>query len=163
VRARIAWSPFSLVVFDKGGTLIDFRAMWCGWAMDLAQRLETRLGPPIAERFFEALEFDPRSGRIAPTGRLAAFPMSSLRVLTADVLTEAGLSGEAAKAMVAAVCGQELKRACHDPTRHRPRFVFHFHARKLEPARSLWPLRKHLLRQDAHCDRSGRFHSGGVE
>jgi hypothetical protein len=38
VRARIAWAPFSLVVFDKGGTLIDFRAMWCGWATDLAQR-----------------------------------------------------------------------------------------------------------------------------
>lgn len=102
-RARIDWAAFSLVVFDKGGTLIDFRAMWCGWAMELAQRLETRLGPPIAERFFETLEFDPRSGRIAPTGPLAAFPMSSLRVLTADVLTEAGLSREAAEAMVASV------------------------------------------------------------
>jgi phosphoglycolate phosphatase len=102
-RAQIDWAAFSLVIFDKGGTLIDFRAMWTGWAMELAQRLETRLSFPVARQFFDALEFDPHSGRIAPLGPLATFPMSGLRILTADVMTEAGLSREAADALVTSV------------------------------------------------------------
>ena len=38
-RAAIGRPRFSLVVFDKGGTLIDFRAMWCDWAIEIARQL----------------------------------------------------------------------------------------------------------------------------
>jgi len=93
----------ALVVFDKGGTLIDFRAMWGEWAIELARQLEAHLSPSIATRWLEALEFDPLSGQIEPAGPLAVLPLASLRVFTADVLAEAGLSPQDAQAAVAAV------------------------------------------------------------
>jgi len=93
----------ALVIFDKGGTLIDFRTMWGEWAAELARQLEANLGSTIAGRWLEAIKFDPLSGQIDPVGPLAVLPLASLRVLTVDVLAEAGLSPQAAKAAVAAV------------------------------------------------------------
>jgi len=102
-RAELGQPRFSLVVFDKGGTLIDFRAMWCDWAIEIARRLEAEVGLSIADRFFAAIGFDPRSGYIDPLGKLAVLPLPSLRALTPDVLVEAGLEREAAEATVARV------------------------------------------------------------
>jgi phosphoglycolate phosphatase-like HAD superfamily hydrolase len=102
-RAAMGRPRFSLVVFDKGGTLIDFRAMWCDWAIEIARRLEAQVGFSIANRFFVAIGFDPRSGYIDPLGKLAVLPVSGLRALTPDVLVEAGLEREAAEAAVARV------------------------------------------------------------
>ena len=51
-----------LVVFDKDGTLIDFDAMWAGWVVGLAARLEAALGHPIRDELYVALGFDPASG-----------------------------------------------------------------------------------------------------
>ncbi len=102
-RAAIGQSRFSLVVFDKGGTLIDFRAMWCDWAIEMARRLEAEVGLSIAARFFVAIGFDPRSGYIDPLGKLAVLPVSGLRALTPDVLVEAGLERKAAETTVARV------------------------------------------------------------
>jgi hypothetical protein len=94
---------FSLVVFDKGGTLIDFRAMWCDWAIEIARRLAAQVSLSIADRFFVAIGFDPRSGYIDPLGKLAVLPVSGLRALTPDVLAKAGLERGAAEATVACV------------------------------------------------------------
>ena len=102
VSALAAFAP-ALVIFDKGGTLIDFRAMWGEWATELARQLEADLGSTIASRWLEALKFDPLSGQIDPVGPLAVLPLASLRVLTVDVLVEAGLSHQDAEAAVAAV------------------------------------------------------------
>ena len=102
-RAAIGRPRFPLVVFDKGGTLIDFRAMWCDWAIEIARRLEAQVSLSIADRFFVAIGFDPRSGYIDPLGKLAVLPVSGLRALTPDVLVEAGLEREAAEATVARV------------------------------------------------------------
>jgi phosphoglycolate phosphatase-like HAD superfamily hydrolase len=82
----------SLIIFDKDGTLIDFHAMWAGWVTELARRLETTTGLTIANQLFKAMDFDPDTGRITPTGRLAVSPMADLRSLTSDVLRESGLS-----------------------------------------------------------------------
>jgi len=93
----------ALVVFDKGGTLIDFRAMWGEWAADMARRLEVRPSSAVAGRFCEMLGFDPRSGEIDPVGTLAVLPVASLRARTVDVLIEAGLARHVAEAKVASV------------------------------------------------------------
>ena len=99
--------PFSLdgiqlIIFDKDGTLINFDAMWGAWVIDLARRLESATGLPIADRLFRAMGFDPGSGRVAADGRLAVTPMAILFTLTVDVLREAGLSREASEAAVSA-------------------------------------------------------------
>ncbi|HLO36010.1 MAG TPA: hypothetical protein VK194_08005, partial [Candidatus Deferrimicrobium sp.] len=44
-----------LVVFDKDGTLISFDAMWGGWALDLAARLEIATRRPVAGDVFATI------------------------------------------------------------------------------------------------------------
>ncbi len=75
-----------LVVFDKDGTLIDFHAMWGGWARDLGSRLETAVGRPVAGDVFAALGFDPGAGTVAPGAPLATGTMSGILDLVAAVL-----------------------------------------------------------------------------
>jgi hypothetical protein len=81
-RAQMGRPTFSLLVFDKGGTLIDFRAMWCDWAIEMARRLGSCLGFAITDRFFKALGFSPVSGWIDPLGPLAVLPVEGLRCFT---------------------------------------------------------------------------------
>ena len=100
---RLARLGETLVIFDKGGTLIDFRAMWGEWATRLAERLEAQLDFPIADRFFEVLGFDPSSGWIDPAGGLAVLTVAGLYTLTVDLLVKAGLTSQAAKAAVAGI------------------------------------------------------------
>ncbi|HEU4327004.1 MAG TPA: HAD-IA family hydrolase [Roseiflexaceae bacterium] len=92
-----------LVIFDKDGTLLDFAAMWGGWALDLALRLERAAGLPLLDRLGTALGFDPRSGAPTPEGPLAVEPMAALRAYAASTLAEAGLSPARAEAAIAAV------------------------------------------------------------
>lgn len=91
-----------LVIFDKDGTLIDFHAMWGGWAIALARDLEAAAGMPVAEPLFAALEFDPVASRVAPAGPLALWPMASLRELVVDVLRAAGCNEAAVQAAITA-------------------------------------------------------------
>ena len=93
----------ALMIFDKGGTLIDFHGMWSGWVTELARRLEDVTYSPVTDRLFHAMGFDPDSGQIAPDGRLATTPMGVLRTLAVDLLCEAGLSQQASEAVVADV------------------------------------------------------------
>ena len=89
-----------LIIFDKGGTLIDFRGMWSAWIRELARRVESATGLPMAGPLFHAMGFDPGSGRIDPAGRLATGTMADLRALTVGLLHEAGLSRPASDAAV---------------------------------------------------------------
>jgi len=84
----------ALIIFDKDGTLIDFKAMWGNWLIVLAQRLEEATGLLIATQLFEAMNFDANTGYIAPEGNLAVTPMAGLRAITYRVLGAAGLSDE---------------------------------------------------------------------
>lgn len=79
-------APIQLVVFDKDGTLIDFHAMWGGWARELGGRLEAVARRPVSSDVFTAIGFDPVSGRIAPNGPLAVSTMTGLADLVASVL-----------------------------------------------------------------------------
>ena len=54
-----------LVIFDKDGTLIEFHAMWSGWAIALADGLERATGRPIRETLYAMLGYDAAAGRRA--------------------------------------------------------------------------------------------------
>ncbi|MDO8484175.1 MAG: HAD family hydrolase [Candidatus Limnocylindrales bacterium] len=90
-----------LVIFDKDGTLIEFDAMWSGWAMDLAAALRDGTGVPIETSLFAMLGFDPATGRILPGGGLAATPMARLRERTYDLLIEEGSTATVADGVLA--------------------------------------------------------------
>lgn len=92
-----------LVIFDKDGTLLDFAAMWGGWALDLAHRLEQAVGLPLTERLGTALGFDPRDGTPIPEGALAVEPMAALQAYAVATLTEAGLPTDQVETIIAAV------------------------------------------------------------
>jgi phosphoglycolate phosphatase len=89
-----------LVVFDKDGTLIDFDAMWSPWVVELARRLESVGGVPIADRLFSELGFDPVADRTIAGSPLAVLPMAVLRNAVADVVVRAGVSEQDAAAAV---------------------------------------------------------------
>jgi phosphoglycolate phosphatase-like HAD superfamily hydrolase len=75
-----------LVVFDKDGTLLDFHAMWGGWARELGARLDATARRPVSPDVFAAIGFDPTTGRISPHGPLAASTMAGIADLVASVL-----------------------------------------------------------------------------
>lgn len=75
-----------LVVFDKDGTLLDFRAMWSGWAIELGQRLDDATRRPVAGDVFATIGFDPTSGRVRPGAPLAVATMGEIRELVAAVI-----------------------------------------------------------------------------
>jgi len=75
-----------LVVFDKDGTLIDFHAMWGGWALELGQRLDGATRRPVAGDVFAAIGFDPVSGRIRAGAPLAVATMAELAEVIAAVI-----------------------------------------------------------------------------
>jgi len=96
-----------LVIFDKDGTIIDFGAMWSGWAGDLGRALRAATGRPIEAPLFAMLGYDPDAGTVLPGGALATTPMARLRERTKDVLVEAGLLETDAR--------RALDRAWHAP------------------------------------------------
>jgi phosphoglycolate phosphatase len=75
-----------LVVFDKDGTLIDFHAMWGGWATQLGRRLDGATRRPVAGDVFAALGFDPTTGRVISGTPLAVGTMAEIRELVAAVI-----------------------------------------------------------------------------
>jgi phosphoglycolate phosphatase-like HAD superfamily hydrolase len=75
-----------LVVFDKDGTLLDFHAMWGGWAIELGKRLDGSTRRPVAGDVFATIGFDPTSGRVQPGGPLAVATMGELREVVAAVV-----------------------------------------------------------------------------
>jgi phosphoglycolate phosphatase len=75
-----------LVVFDKDGTLIDFHAMWGGWALELGRRLDGATRRPVAGDVFAAIGFDPVSGRVRAGAPLAVATMAGIREIVAAVI-----------------------------------------------------------------------------
>jgi phosphoglycolate phosphatase len=89
-----------LVIFDKDGTLIDFYAMWDGWARELGIRLDGAARLPVSGDVFRAIGFDPTTGHIAAGGPLAASTMSGIEDLIARVLRRWCPSAAAARRVV---------------------------------------------------------------
>jgi phosphoglycolate phosphatase-like HAD superfamily hydrolase len=85
-----------LVIFDKDGTLIEFHAMWSGWAITLADDLRLATGQAIQGALFGMLGYDPATASVRPHGGLAATPMARLRDEARGVLVATGLTPDAA-------------------------------------------------------------------
>jgi phosphoglycolate phosphatase-like HAD superfamily hydrolase len=81
-----ALDGIDLVVFDKDGTLLDFHAMWGGWAIELGRRLDGATRRPVAGDVFATIGFDPTSGRARPGSPLAVATMSQIREVIAAVI-----------------------------------------------------------------------------
>lgn len=75
-----------LVVFDKDGTLIDFHAMWGGWARELGQRLDGATRRPVAGDVFAAIGFDPSGGVVRAGAPLAVATMAEIKEIIAAVI-----------------------------------------------------------------------------
>jgi phosphoglycolate phosphatase len=75
-----------LVVFDKDGTLIDFAAMWDGWAIDIGRRLDVATGRPVSGDVFAAIGFDPTLNRVLSGGPLAVSTMAGIAETIAAVV-----------------------------------------------------------------------------
>lgn len=89
-----------LIIFDKDGTLIDFHAMWSPWIRELAGRLESRLGRPVAAGLFEAVGFSVHTGRAIPGAPLAVAPMTELHSLITSVVRGTLMSAGEADAVM---------------------------------------------------------------
>lgn len=75
-----------VVILDKDGTLLDFDALWGGWARELGVRLEAAARRPVAPDVFAAIGFDPVSGQVAPGGPLAGATMAQIQSIVETVL-----------------------------------------------------------------------------
>jgi phosphoglycolate phosphatase-like HAD superfamily hydrolase len=75
-----------VVIFDKDGTLIDFHAMWGGWARGLGGRLDATIRRPVSLDVFAAIGFDPSTGRVSAGGPLAMATMAGVEETVARVL-----------------------------------------------------------------------------
>jgi phosphoglycolate phosphatase-like HAD superfamily hydrolase len=85
-RSHPILDGIDLVVFDKDGTLLDFHAMWGGWALELGERLDGATRRPVAGDVFATIGFDPSSGRVRPGAPLAIATMAEIRELVAAVI-----------------------------------------------------------------------------
>jgi phosphoglycolate phosphatase len=88
------------IIFDKDGTLIDFDAMWGGWALHLAGQLRLVSGLDVRDALCHALGYDQQNRKVLAGGKLASRPMSQLRDLTLEVMGSLGLTQEAAERVV---------------------------------------------------------------
>ena len=89
-----------LVVFDKDGTLLDFHAMWGGWAIELGRRLDGATRRPVAGDVFSTIGFDPTTGRVQPGAPLAVDTMAEIREVIAAVIRRWCPSTAAARSAV---------------------------------------------------------------
>ena len=75
-----------LIVFDKDGTLLDFHAMWGGWATELGRRLDGATRRPVSGDVFATIGYDPVTGRARPGSPLAIDTMAEIREVIAAVV-----------------------------------------------------------------------------
>jgi phosphoglycolate phosphatase len=88
------------IIFDKDGTLIDFDAMWGGWALYLADQLKQVSGLDVRDALCDALGYDQINKKVLAQGMMAASPMAKLYQLTIEVMQSQGLSERDAQRVV---------------------------------------------------------------
>ena len=78
--------PPQVVIFDKDGTLIDFRRMWGNWAVQFAQRMSVAVQRDVTANILELYGVDAVTHHIAPQGALAIAPMPLMQHLVAQYI-----------------------------------------------------------------------------
>jgi len=91
-----------LVIFDKDGTLVDFRSLWVPVVRARARLIveEAGVDPALEPALLRAFGFDPDTERIDPHGPLALAPRVETTVIGATLLYGAGVGWEDAMAAV---------------------------------------------------------------
>jgi phosphoglycolate phosphatase len=91
-----------LVIFDKDGTLVDFRSLWVPVVQARARFIvdETGLDGPLEATLLRAFGYEPGSGRVDPRGPLALAPRAETMVIGATVCYGAGVPWEDAMGAV---------------------------------------------------------------
>lgn len=88
------------IIFDKDGTLIDFDAMWSGWAIYLAEQLTQVSGLKVREALCLAMGYDDVDKKVLAHGKLATTSMPQLYRLTVEVMQSLGLNETSAEQVV---------------------------------------------------------------
>ncbi len=102
IRAGEKKFDCNAVLFDKDGTLIDFKVMWLEWSKFMLEEVSAAAGlKPHEKRALEkAMGVDLKSWYVDPCGPLAGGTMSGLRDSMTKVLKGAGLREEEAHRLV---------------------------------------------------------------
>jgi len=94
------WVQCRALLFDKDGTIINFRLMWLGWCREIISALESTYGAPLVEKNLSAWGVDLALGYIAPDGYLAIGTTGKLQHSLAARLAANGFTAEKTRADV---------------------------------------------------------------
>ncbi len=90
------WEKCRALLFDKDGTIINFRLMWLGWCREVVQALSPTYRAPEVEKYLSVWGVDLALGRIEPGGFLAIGSRQELQHSLAEKLAVAGYPGDKA-------------------------------------------------------------------
>lgn len=91
---RACWRPCRALLFDKDGTIINFRLMWLSWCREVICALSGGYRAAAVEKNLDAWGVDLALGRIEPDGYLAIGTTAELRDSLAARLALEGCSPE---------------------------------------------------------------------
>ena len=84
------WSSCRALLFDKDGTIINFRLMWLGWCREVIGALSSACPAEVVEKNLDAWGVDLALGRIDPGGYLAIGTTCELEESLAECLAAEG-------------------------------------------------------------------------
>ena len=88
------WLKCRALLFDKDGTLVNFRLLWLSWCREVIGALSGSYRADVVDKSMEAWGVDLALGRIDPGGYLAVGTTSELRDSLAARLAENGYSAD---------------------------------------------------------------------
>jgi phosphoglycolate phosphatase len=89
-KDNLEWSSCRALLFDKDGTIINFRLMWLGWCREVVRELSSVYSATGVERGLAAWGVDLALGLIKPDGHLAVGSTGDLCTSLARELASGG-------------------------------------------------------------------------
>ncbi|MDZ4132800.1 MAG: hypothetical protein U1E11_06645, partial [Dethiobacteria bacterium] len=86
------WAHCRALLFDKDGTIINFRLMWLGWCREIVGALGSAYSTALVEKNLSAWGVDLALGQIAPDGYLAIGTTGELQHSLASRLSVEGFA-----------------------------------------------------------------------
>lgn len=132
-RSGRSWLLCKALLFDKDGTLINFRLMWLGWCREVIRNMSSSYPPSAIEKCLSAWGVDLALGSIEPGGYLAIGSTSDLQQSLALKLKEEKVCATEAEevvmsAMQQAYCSVE-ERKLVQPIEGIPETIVELHRR----------------------------------